>query len=155
MKRKETKRTGGSIQHTISVISLEKEQLIWQRWQQWFSDKSMRYDALFSILNNHSVLKRTNGSCKQILLNNCRNRMCQSEYTVELRDIKKKHLHCRSFSLSRVVVLPFLMHCPPVVLQEKSKRKKWQGRKGRPRLGSCKTIDSLQPATSSEQHKNV
>jgi len=60
--------------------------------------------------------------------------MCQSEYTVELRETKQKHLHYKSFSLPRVVILPFFDALPSCCSWRKSKRKKWQGRKGRPCL---------------------
>jgi hypothetical protein len=56
--------------------------------------------------------------------------MCQSEYTVELRETKQKHLHCKSFSSPRVVVLPFLMHCPPVVLEEIVKERNGREERG-------------------------
>jgi len=46
------------INHAIYVISVEELQLLWQRRQQWFSEKSISSDAFSSILNNHSIFEK-------------------------------------------------------------------------------------------------
>jgi hypothetical protein len=105
-----------------------------------------------------------------ILLYPCQCRFCDwpgEEYDVdpkaELNHVLRSSCRASGKLTSRIVryyterVFPYQERSfylfdalPSRCSSKKSKRNKWQGRKGRPRLGSCKTIDSLQPATSSE-----
>jgi len=42
----------------MSYISLEEQQLLWQRRKQWLSEKSISYDAFFIILIKHCMFEK-------------------------------------------------------------------------------------------------